>query len=149
MKLITTVTLAAATLAGCSTYRWDVADCADIGMWDPAPRRCWCEPGDLSCQRLADAQSLYESARRYYHAHPHLDGGVVMPGSTHPTAALSAWADARDWRQAEALAAPDWKSGDRGAGRMAADAWQADSPACAWICFSGHRGQRPEGCDCE
>lgn len=133
MKSLHLILLLSAALFGCSTYRHDLARCADVGMFDQPPAGCWCADGDYSCYETSRRAGLVDQALSLHIQSPEIGrrditgdiGHVTIPSERgHPSPETLRWVQApMDPEASHAL-------------------------ACAWICFSGHAGQRPEECGC-
>ena len=79
--------LALSAQPGCALPRADLAECQDIGLFDPIPHECW---GDEDAQRLSKIDSAHQSARRL----AYIPRGV----DTLPAPWLIELADGGDWQ---------------------------------------------------
>jgi hypothetical protein len=83
--------ISVATVAGCSTYRFDRPECAAIRWYDKTPPHCWCPDADMACTATArEAARLDRAAWMHYDA-PWIgvnqwgQRGVHRGGWVHPT----------------------------------------------------------------
>ena len=133
MRLIAAAVLAA-TLAGCSTYRWDVAGCADIGLWGQPPPGCYCPDRDYACYELSRRAGIVDQAASLHIQSPEVGRRDIVGDVGHvvthvdPSARGSPSPDTARWVQA-------------------ADPKQAEIAACWWRCWIAPSHLR-EGCDC-